>query len=412
MWGNLIVADVVYVRNQSPRNLHRLSATGIKHITKPGWHGDGGGLYLEVDPSGAKRWAMRLMINGKRRDFGLGSLQKVTLLNARQQAALYREKAYAGINPVQDDKAGGEQTSAISFKKAADSAHLARKSEWSNGKHVDQWINTLRDYAFPIIGDLPVDKIGTPEVLNVLTKIWSEKPETARRLKQRIKTVFEWARVAGHRSGDNPVDLIGQALPKHSARVTHHEALPYIEVGKFIEQLWQSDADETTKEAFEFLIITAARTGEIRLALWGEIDFDNATWTLPSERMKARREHCVPLPARAIELLKKRLEKISAPASEDFIFVDRFSGASLSENRFLNAREAMGYTGRCTPHGFRSTFRDWAAEETTFPNEVVEMALAHTIKSKAEAAYRRGDLLAKRRALMTAWSEYIENTKR
>jgi integrase len=278
---------------------------------------------------------------------------------------------------------------------------------WSNGKHVDQWLNTLRDHAFPIVGAKPVNAIGTPEVLAVLTPIWLTKPETARRVRQRIKVVLEWARAAGYRSGDNPVDLIGDALPKISkSRIAHHAALPFDEVSAFLTALREEQAEPVTKFAFEFLILTASRTIEIRRADWRHIDWDAKLWIRPAEHMKARREHAVPLSDRALEVLKAA-RQLAGDTVEGLIFRESKTGRGLSENRFLNARDALGYSERCTPHGFRSSFRDWAAETTNFPAEVVEMALAHTIKSKTEAAYRRGDLLAKRRELMDAWSSYI-----
>ena len=389
-----------------PQGLHRLSALAIKTISEPGWHTDGGGLYLEVDRSGAKRWAMRLTVNGKRHDYGLGPIHKVTLQQARGRAAQYREQAYAGIAPV--PAKGRQRTSPISdamtFERAADEAHRTRKAQWTNGKHADQWVNSLRDHAFPVFGNKAVSDVNTPDILAALSQIWSTKPETARRLRQRIRTVLDWARAAGHRSGDNPVDLIGDALPRHAHKVVHHDALPYRDVAAFIMKLRQSRADDVTKAAFEYLILTAARTREVRLATWSELDLEQALWTIPAARMKARREHIVPLSDRAVEILKA-CSPLS-PEPSRLVFADTRTGLSLSENRFLNARDAIGYGDRCTPHGFRSSFRDWAAEETTFPNEVMEMALAHTIKNKAEAAYRRGDLLAKRRALMTAWATY------
>jgi integrase len=271
---------------------------------------------------------------------------------------------------------------------------------WSNGKHVDQWLNTLRDHAFPIVGAKPVNAIGTPEVIAVLTPIWLTKPETARRVRQRIKVVLEWARAAGYRSGDNPVDLIGDALPKISkSRVEHHAALPFDEVAPFLNALRAGQAEAVTKLAFELLILTASRTIEIRRAEWAHIDWESKLWTRPAEHMKARREHVVPLSECAIKVLKAA-RGLAGGSAEGLIFREEKTNRGLSENRFLNARDALGYGDRCTPHGFRSSFRDWAAETTNFPAEVVEMALAHTIKSKTEAAYRRGDLLAKRRELM------------
>lgn len=390
------------------RGLHRLSVLQIKSIKTPGWHCDGGGLYLEVDPSGAKRWAMRLTIQGKRRDFGLGPLHKVTLQGARAKAAEYRELAYAGVSPPSKiTRRYRARTGDMTFARAADEVHLARKGQWSNGKHVDQWINSLRDHVFPVLGEKPVAAVTTGDILQALSPIWTSKPETARRLRQRIRNVLDWARAAGHRSGDNPVDLIGDALPRHISKTEHHEALPYEEVGAFLKALRDSQSDTATKAAFEFMILTAARTTEVRNATWSEIDLSKALWTVPSDRMKARRQHVVPLSIRAIEILKAVRPTQADPA--DLVFKDTKTSAALSENRFLNARDAVGYGDRCTPHGFRSSFRDWASEETAFPPEVAEMALAHTIKNKAEAAYRRGALLAKRRELMSVWATYCSD---
>lgn len=401
--------DFSQTRKRSAQGLYRLSARAVQTITKPGWHADGGGLYLEVDHTGRKRWAMRLSVNGKRCDFGLGPIHKVSLQSARDRAAEYREKAYAGIYPAapKTQRLGGHLVLAtgITFEHAANEVHRIRKAQWSNGKHVEQWINTLADHVFPKLGNMPVAAITTADVLAVLSDIWTTKPETARRVRQRLRSVLDWARAAGHRSGDNPVDLIGEALPRHRRSIAHHKALPYGDVAGFITALRAGNADPVTKLAFEFLILTAARTKEVRLATWSEFDLDAALWTVPAERMKGRREHIVPLPPRAVQILRSLRKQTVAPA--DAVFVDSFTGATLSENRFLNARDDIGYRDRCDPHGFRSSFRDWAAEETNFPNEVVEMALAHAIQNKTEAAYRRGDLLAKRRKLMVAWASYL-----
>jgi integrase len=386
------------------RGLNKLSTLEVKAAKQAGWYGDGGGLYLEVDSHG-RRWVLRLTIAGRRRDLGLGSLHKVTLSQARERAAQYRSMAYQGVDPAPAKPPAVKIQLVPTFEQAANEVHRARAKGWSNGKHVDQWINTLRDHAFPVIGSLPVNAIGTPEVLKVLTPIWIGKQETARRVRQRLKTVLEWSRAAGHRSGDNPVDLIGEALPRSAAKkIEHHAALPFGSVPAFIRDLRAGEAEAVTKLAFEFLILTAARTIEVRRARWREIDWQNQLWKRPAESMKARRDHAVPLSPRAMAILDEA-RRASGGKDDDLIF--REGDRPLSENRFLNARDALGYRDLCTPHGFRSSFRDWAAETTQFPNEVVEMALAHTIKSKAEAAYRRGDLLAKRRPLMDAWDAYL-----
>jgi integrase len=335
----------------------------------------------------------------------------VSLHDARERAAEYRAKAYRGIDPVADKCRPKHdlRRTILTFEDASRKVHEHRRATWRNGKHVDQWINTLRDHVFPIIGPKPIDEIGTPDVLNVLTPIWTAKPETARRVKQRLATVLDWARAAGHRSGDNPVGLVGDALPRLKREQQHLAALPYTEVAQFIGKLRAGNAEPITKLAFEFLILTAARTTEVRKARWSEVDLTTRSWTIPGNdaqtgrRMKAGRDHVVPLSKRCLQLLVAAKKLFHS----ELIFSDARTGRAMSENRFLVARDGLGYgKDKCTPHGFRSSFRDWTAEETAFPAEVAEMALAHTIKSKVEAAYRRGHLLTKRAELMEAWARY------
>ncbi len=391
--------------------LNRLTALAVENAKAEGWYPDGGGLYLEVNSNENKRWKLRLTVTGRRRDFGLGPLNKVSLRQARERASSYRSLAYEGKDPTEGKRLAKPAKIAPTFEVCARAVYDLRRETWSNGKHVNQWINTLIDYAFPKIGKKPVNTISTPHVLEVLSPIWTAKPETARRVRQRMSTVLEWARAAGHRSGDNPIDLIGDALPKHKKTDKHHAALPYADVPTFVTKLQTSSIDVMSKRAFEFLILTVARTIEVRHALWSEVNFDTALWTIPGQdektgrRMKSGREHVVPLTRRTLAILAHA--KTETPTS-DLIFPDRGAGRAMSENRFLVARDALGYSkDECTPHGFRSSFRDWVSEETQFGSEVAEMALAHTIKSKTEAAYRRGTLLAKRRELMEAWETYL-----
>lgn len=398
---------------RSSRQLNRLTALAVDAAKSEGWYGDGGGLYLEVDQNGNKRWKLRLTVVGRRRDFGLGPLTKVSLKQARERAAEYRSKAYEGKDPTEDKRRSAPLKVAPTFEACARDVYLLRRESWSNGKHVDQWINTLADYAFPTIGKKPVDTIATPDVLEVLSPIWTTKPETARRVRQRISIVLEWARAAGHRTGDNPIDLIGEALPRHKKSERHHAAVPYSEVKDFVARLHVSTIDAMSKLAFEFLILTAARTIEVRKALWPEIDLEAKLWTIAGSdattgrRMKSGREHVVPLTDRTITIL---VEARRLVPESTLIFPDRTTGREMSENRFLVARNALGYSkDECTPHGFRSSFRDWASEETSFSPEVAEMALAHAIKSKTEAAYRRGTLLQKRREMMEAWAAYVRS---
>ena len=374
-----------------------LSAVKVRTISKPGRYADGSGLYLEVDPSGAKRWFLRTMVQGRRCHIGLGGLSVVSLAEAREAALAMRKIAKAGGDPLAERRKAKRVVP--TFEAAAKKVHEEHAPAWKNAKHGQQWINTLRDYAFPIIGNRRVDKIDSADILKVLSPIWLSKPETARRVRQRVKTVLDWCRANHFRSGENPIEGIAKALPKQPKKDGHHAAMPYVEVAGFVGQLRESDAGEIVKLAFEFAILTAARTGEVLGARWDEIDGD--VWTVPAERMKAGREHRVPLSPRCIEILEKAR---SWGGDSAYVFPGRSAGKPLSNMAFLMTLRRMDL--KITSHGFRSAFRDWAAERTNFSREVCEMALAHTIRDKAEAAYRRGDLFDKRRQLMDAWSSY------
>lgn len=292
------------------------------------------------------------------------------------------------------------------FQEAAGKVHAEHAVAWRNAKHGQQWINTLTQYAFPLIGEKRIDQIETPDVLRVLSPIWLTKPETARRVKQRIGIVLDWGKAAGFRSGDNPVEGVSRGLPRQVDRPEHHATLPYSDVPAFVQKLRMSRLDEATQLAFEFLILTAARTNEVLRSTWTEIDLAGATWTIPASRMKARREHRVPLSLRCLEILRRARELCG---DDPFVFNGRSVGKPLSNMAFLMALRRMGLD--ITAHGFRSAFRDWASEQTNFSREVCEMALAHTIKDKAEAAYRRGDLLERRRELMATWAAFSTASK-
>lgn len=366
---------------------------------KPGRYADGNGLYLVVDPSGAKRWVLRTVVKSKRCDIGLGGLSLVPLSEARAEAGRLRKLARTGGDPLVERRK--ERKRIPTFEQAARKVHAAHSPAWRNPKHRQQWLNTLSEYAFPVLGDLTIDRIESADVLKVLSPIWLEKSETARRVKQRIKVVFDWARASGFRSGDNPVEAINKVLPKQNRPQEHHAALPYLEVPAFFQALLGSDAGEFAKLAFEFLILTATRTNEVIGAKWNEIDFVGKTWTIPPARMKTKRVHRVPLSARCIEILEhaKALSDNGA-----YIFPGRTIKKPLSNMVFLMTLRRMKKD--ITPHGFRSSFRDWAAERTSFPREVCEAALAHTLKDKTEAAYNRTDLFDKRRHLMEAWAAF------
>lgn len=364
---------------------------------RPGKYTDGHGLLLKVDPSGARRWVLRLMVDGIRRDYGLGGLQDVPLAVARERALALRRQAKAGLDVTR------KKAVVPTFENAARAVHEEQKPTWKNVKHAAQWLATLEQYAFPAIGSKPVSVIDGPTVRDVLLPIWLELPETARRVRQRVGAVLDWASAKGYRMGENPVRSIARGLPKQPKERGHHAALGFAEVPAFIERLRASGASEPARLAFEWLILTATRTSETLGARWSEIDAKAETWQIPAHRMKARRNHVVPLPARCLEILHRAKELHSGRG--DFVFESK-PGAAYSNMVFLKALSRMGERGKATVHGFRSAFKDWAAEATSFPNIVSEAALAHTIKDKTERAYRRGDLLEKRRELMTAWARH------
>lgn len=377
-----------------------LNPARVRTINEPGRYADGNGLYLVVDPSGAKRWMLRTLINGKRRDMGLGSTSIVSLAEARELATQYRRAARSGGDPIAERR---KQPAVVpNFTKAAETVHAEYKGSWRNEKHAAQWLNTLKEYAFPILGERAVNGIETPDVIRVLSPIWLTKPETARRVRQRIGTVMDWAKASGFREGENPVEGATRGLPKQPDRKGHFKALPYQDVPAFIERLRASGEGTASRLAFEFMILTATRTSEVLRATWDEIDTDKALWIIPGERMKAKREHRVPLTDRCLEILKAA-RSLSGDDST-YVFTGATPKSPLSNMVFLMLLRRMNVDA--TAHGFRSAFRDWAAERTNFPREVCEMALAHTISNKTEAAYRRGDLFEKRRDLMDAWASY------
>jgi integrase len=383
-----------------PKHPHNaLSPIAVRNKTEPGRYADGNGLYLLVDPSGAKRWILRTVIHGKRTDMGLGSVRLVSLAEARKRAAEHRGVARDGGDPIALRR---ESSRAVpTFREAANAVHEGHSKSWNNAKHRDQWINTLTAYVFPELGAKRVNLINSADVLRVLTPIWLSKPETARRVRQRIGTVLDWAKAAGHRAGDNPVQGIAKGLPKHTERPGHFAALPYADVPAFVTALHASGAGDVAQLAFEFLILNASRTGEVLGAKWSEIDTAKALWTIPADRMKTKLEHRVPLSKRSLAILAAA-RKVSGA---DYIFPGRDVATPLSNMAFLMALRRMGYD--VTSHGFRSAFRDWAAERTNFPREVCEAALAHSNKDKVEAAYLRSDLFEQRRALMGQWAEYV-----
>jgi integrase len=405
MWDEMMdkTLDTRRINVGKPRGRHpdkRLTAVRIRHVNTPGRFADGNGLYLFVDPSGAKRWVWRGVIAGKRSDLGLGSARVVSLAEARDEAIQLRRSVRAGGNPLAERRR--ERQTVFTFKEAAQKVHAAHAATFRNAKHKVQWLASLEADVFPVFGDRPVNAIDTADILKALSPIWTKKPETARRLKQRIKMVFDWAKASGLRSGDNPTDGLTNVLPKHRGEPQHHAALPYKAVPAFIAILRKADTTESIRLAFELLILTATRTNEVLRGTWSEVDLAAKVWTLPGSRMKTGREHRVPLSPRAIEILTSA-QKIAAGSS--FVFPGRSAEKPLSNMAFLMLLRRLKHD-TITTHGFRSSFRDWAAEKTNVPRAVCEAALAHTLRDKTEAAYNRTDLFDRRRELMNTWAKF------
>jgi len=391
------------------RQEKRLSALAVTKVVKPGMYADGLGLYLRVGPTGAKSWVFRYRVGNGRRDMGLGPLHTVTLADARVKAAECRRQRLDNSDPLQVRDAALlaaklEDAKAMTFQNCAEAYISAHASGWRNAKHADQWRNTLASYAYPVFVNFPVQAIDTALIMKVLEPIWATKTETASRLRGRIECVLDWATVREFRRGENPARWRGHLenlLPKRQRvqKVEHHSALPYSEIGDFMTTLRAQEG--AAARAFEFLILTATRTSETIGATWGEVDFDAKVWTIPASRIKAGKEHRVPLSPAALSIL----ERMKNSGSGNHIFPGGRANAGLSNMAMLKLLERIGRSD-LTVHGFRSTFRDWVSERTNFPREVAEMALAHAISDKVEAAYRRGDLFEKRRKLMEAWSAY------
>lgn len=340
------------------------------------------------------------------REMGLGSVRNVTLAKARDLATTARAALAEGRDPISDKRS---TRAALTFSECAEKYLEANRAAWKSAKHAAQWTSTIKTYAGPVLGALPVAMIDVSHIARILDPIWPTKTETASRLRGRIESVLDWATARGYRTGDNPARWRGhleQLFPKRSKlqKVKHFAALPYGDVASFVSLL--RDQDGTAARALEFLILTATRTNETLSACWPDIDLGTCTWTIPAHQMKAGAAHQVPLSARAVQIISE-LRKELGPLSPTHLFPGMRPGRELSNNAMLLLLARMNRSD-LTAHGFRSTFRDWAAETTDFPNEVVEMALAHTISSKSEAAYRRGNLLTKRRALMDAWADFVQ----
>jgi integrase len=389
----------------APRTLNRLKPLQVAKLKAAGMYPDGGGLYLQVTSPTAKSWVFRYAVDGRERYCGLGPVNAISIDRARDEARTCREMRFDGIDPIEARNAERqarklEAAKAMTFDECAAAYITAHESAWTNPVHRQQWRNTLRDYASPVLGALPVQAIDTGLVVKVVEPIWRQIPETASRIRQRIEAVLDWATVRGYRAGDNPARWRGHLdnllpAPTKVRKVKHHAALPYAELPAFMAELRAREG--TAARCLEFVILTAARTGEAIGARWDEIK--DGVWTVPSDRMKAGKEHRVPLSKEALAILDQM-----KGSGSDYVFPNG-NGDGLSNMAMLRLLERME-RGDLTTHGFRSTFRDWSAERTSYPNHVVEKALAHVVADKVEAAYRRGDLFQKRRRLMADWARY------
>jgi len=405
-----------------------LSDIAVRNIKEPGLHSVGGvaGLKIQVTKTGGRSWILKASIGGVVREMGLGSCSDVSMKQARELAREARVKINDGNDPIAERKAKRAQLAAAkaklkTFDQCAEEYISLQEPKWKGPKQAAQWRASIRDYASPFIGKLSVSSVDTAHIMNILNPIWVTKTETASRVRARIESILSYATTSGYRSGDNPArlkDHLDNLLPKAAdvKQKRHHAALPYSDIGRFMLDL--RGRDKTSARALEFSVLTACRSGEIRGAKWAEIDYAKKLWTIPANRMKAKKEHVVPLSAASILLLKKQQ---SLNLTSEYVFPGK-NGQQLSDMTISKLVKTMhqkmidsgkpGYTDPsqsgsvATPHGFRSTFREWAAEQSKFPREVIEHALAHQLKDKAEAAYQRGSALPKRVKLMEAWSKY------
>jgi integrase len=399
------------------RAIGKLTALKVEKAKEAGMYGDGGGLYLRVTEDGAKNWVFRFMLNGRPRWMGLGPVSLYGLQEARGRARDARRLRHEGIDPIETRRAARlrerlEAAKAMTFKQCAEAYIGSHRAGWRNAKHAGQWEATLTTYAYPAIGALPVQSVDTGLMLKVLEPIWTAKSETAGRVRGRIEAILDWAKARDYRSGENPARWRGhldKLLPARSrvTKVEHHAALPYVELAGFIDGLRAQEG--VAARALEFAILTAARTGETIGAKWSEINLTEKIWTVPAGRMKAGKEHRVPLSPRALAILKEMdaVRRVGDPPAgpDEFVFPGGKTGKPLSNMAFLMLLRRMGRDD-LTAHGFRSTFRTWAAERTKFPREIAETALAHAVGDDTERAYQRGELLEKRRRLMDAWADF------
>ena len=387
-----------------------LTAAQVRGNLPPGSYTDRDGLTLRVASSGNKQWVQRITINHKQASIGLGTFPAVGLSDARRAAADNRSAVQQGLDPretkQQERQEAAARAAIPTFQEVAETVIELRRPTWSSDRHVTQWTESLAKYAFPVIGRKRVDTVTTADLLAVLTPIWVDHPETSTRVKQRIGKVLDYAIANGWRA-DNPAGgVLNAVLPRRPRLKAHHRALPYADIAEAMKTVRESNADTVTRLAFEFLVLTVARAGEVREAVWSEIDLDTRTWTVPAARMKARREHRVPLSGRAVEVLTEARE---CSRGKGLVFPSKRSGRPLSNMAFTALLKRLNIDA--VPHGFRSTFKDWTIEQTATPWAVGEAALAHILGNSVEAAYARTDAFDRRRALMEEWANFIDGNK-
>ena len=403
-----------------PRIAKELGPLDVKRLTKPGLHPVGGvaGLRLQVSPTGARSWLLRVVVGDKRREIGLGAFPGVGVALAREKAQACRDAIYSGSDPVAERAAArssileaqsAESATQWTFQRCAEAYIAAKSPEWKNAKHAAQWTATLKAYAYPVVGTLPVRSVGISEVMQIVEPIWLTKTETASRTRNRVELVLDWATVREYRSGDNPARWKGNLdkllpAPSKTTRTINHRSIPAGEMHPFMVALRQRAG--VAPQCLEFTILTAARSGESRGATWGEIDLKSQVWTIPAERMKAGREHRVPLSPQAFAVVLARLANDPHPAPTAFVFPGRNADRPLSDMSLTKVMRDMGADG--VPHGFRATFSSWCASSTAYPSDVREMALAHAVGNATEQAYQRSDLFDKRRRLMTDWAKFTD----
>lgn len=400
--------------------LNRLTALEVKAVAVAGMYHDGGGLYLQVSKTGSKSWILRYTLAKKTREFGLGSMREWSLAQARERALKYRQMVSDGVDPILVKKERQAQLllerrelekKSITFAQCAAEYHESNRSHWKNAKHADQWINTLTTYAFPLLGKRPVELIDRELIREVLLPIWKAKAETATRVLQRIRTTINYGAARGYCTGldSQQWSQLKLALPKNEKELekTHHASCPHAHVGKLLREVQHGTSSFVVKNAFEFIVLTACRSGEARGADWREIDWEHRTWTIPKERMKAKRPHSVPLSSRAWKIVETMREQANKPATPTGLIFPGSTGKPCSDMTFTQVLRRMGVD--YTMHGFRSSFRTWGAETAHYDYDMLETALAHVVGDATARAYQRSDMLQKRRALMEEWFNYINS---